>query len=255
MAGVKSSAGVLILLRHGQSTANAAGIFTGALDVPLTERGIREAQNSAALLNAANLAPACVFTSPMLRARQTTDIVTRELRTAPSIVHEDWRLNERNYGALTSRSKEEVRREFGEEQFLAWRRSADTAPPPMSDELYAELSATKLFCALPREALARTEALTDVIERVGAFYAERVHPLLEGGASVLLVAHGNSLRALCAVLDDLSDEAIRRLNLPTGQPLIYSLGTDGRPENSGGRYLDQTTAKAAALALSREGGT
>jgi 2,3-bisphosphoglycerate-dependent phosphoglycerate mutase len=249
------SESALILLRHGESTANAAGLFTGVLDAPLSEHGIREAQAATALLNTANLAPDTVFTSTLRRSQHTADIVTAELNTPPARSFCDWRLNERNYGALTGLSKNDVLREFGEERFLTWRRSVDTAPPPMLDPLYNEISASPPFRELPSEALTRTESLQDVITRVSSFNEERVQPLLAEGRSVLVIAHGNSLRALCAVIDDLSDEAVRDLNIPTGQPLVYRFGADLRPENVGGHYIDAATARAAALALAHEGGT
>ncbi|WP_241973410.1 2,3-diphosphoglycerate-dependent phosphoglycerate mutase [Cryobacterium sp. TMT2-15-1] len=261
-------AGVLIVLRHGESTANAAGLFTGVLDAPLSEQGIREASGATALLNAALpldvprvdalphlAAPVTLFTSTLARARQTAAIVAAGLARPPVGCDADWRLNERNYGALTGRSKDDVRAEFGEEQFVAWRRSVAEAPPAMGDLLYDEFAGTALFRALPTAALTRTEALSDVITRVDAFLTERVDPLLARGETVLVVAHGNSLRALCAVIDGLSDGQIRDLNLPTGQPLVYRFDARGRSVPFGGRYLDSVTALAAALTLANEGGT
>ena len=269
--------GVLIVLRHGQSTANAAGLFTGVLDAPLSDQGIREAHTATVLLNLAlpgerppttgtgspamttapapAAAPVTLFTSTLTRARQTAAIVAAGLARPPVGCDADWRLNERNYGALTGRSKDDVRAEFGEEQFVAWRRSVAEAPPAMGDLLYDEFAGTALFRALPAAALNRTEALSDVITRVDAFLTERVDPLLARGEIVLVVAHGNSLRALCAVIDGLSDGQIRDLNLPTGQPLVYRFDARRRSVPFGGRYLDSVTALAAALTLANEGGT
>lgn len=259
-------AGVLIVLRHGESTANAAGLFTGVLDAPLSEQGIREAHAATALLNVAlpsellpgsgaTGSPVTLFTSTLARALQTAAIVAAGLTRPLADCHADWRLNERNYGALTGRSKDDVRAEFGEEQFLAWRRSVAEAPPAMDDRLYAEFAATALFRVLPPEALTRTEALSDVITRVEAFLTEQVDLLLARGETVLVIAHGNSLRALCAVLDGLDDQKIRDLNLPTGQPLVYRFDSRGHPAPLGGRYLDAVTALAAAIMLANEGGT
>lgn len=258
-------AGVLIVLRHGESTANAAGLFTGVLDAPLSEQGIREAHAATALLNlalpselvpgSAAGSPVTLFTSTLARALQTAAIVAAGLTHPLAGCHSDWRLNERNYGALTGRSKDDVRAEFGETQFLAWRRSVAEAPPAMDDRLYAEFAATALFRALPPTALTRTEALSDVITRVDAFLTERVALLLARGETVLVIAHGNSLRALCAVLDGLDDQQIRDLNLPTGQPLVYRFDSRGHPAPLGGRYLDAVTALAAAIVLANEGGT
>jgi 2,3-bisphosphoglycerate-dependent phosphoglycerate mutase len=253
--------GILVLLRHGESTANAAGLFTGVLDPPLSERGEREARTAAALLAGARLVPDAVFTSSLLRARQTTEILGAELHLADGAWLSDWRLNERNYGALTGLSKEHVRTRFGEAQFRAWRRSVHTAPPPMNDELFERLRDTDLFRALPPQALARTEALSEVIERVAAFHADRVTPILQFGRTVLVVAHGNSLRAYCARLDGLDDHAIHRLNLPTGHPLVYRFDRTVPPDTRdraippGGTYLDPATALAAAAALTNDGGT
>ncbi|TFC94761.1 MULTISPECIES: 2,3-diphosphoglycerate-dependent phosphoglycerate mutase [Cryobacterium] len=260
--------GVLIVLRHGESTANAAGLFTGVLDAPLSEQGIREANGATALLNAAlsldvpqidalphPAVPVTLFTSTLARARQTATIVAAGLARPLEALVSDWRLNERNYGALTGRSKDDVRAEFGEAQFLAWRRSVAEAPPAMDDRLFDEFAATALFRALPPAALTRTEALSDVIRRVDAFLAECVDPLLARGRTVLVIAHGNSLRALCAVLDDLDAAQIRDLNLPTGQPLVYRFDSGGHPTMPGGRYLDSVTALAAAITLANEGGT
>ncbi|TFB98947.1 2,3-bisphosphoglycerate-dependent phosphoglycerate mutase [Cryobacterium sp. HLT2-28] len=248
-------AGILVLLRHGESTANAAGLFTGVLDVPLSVRGIHEAQSAAALLAAAGLAPQSVFSSELHRARQTAEIVTGELPSRPEVLAADWRVNERNYGALTGRSKEDVRAEFGQEQFLAWRRSVHTAPPPLGDSAFAALRESALFRRLPAEALTRTESLSEVMTRVVAFHAERIEPRLTAGQVVLVVAHGNSLRAYCAVLDALDDHAIHRLNLPTGHPLVYRFGDAPALRPPGGRYLDAVGAHAAAITLAREGGT
>ena len=263
-------AGLLIVLRHGESTANAAGLFTGVLDAPLSEQGIREAHTATALLNLAlpvnlalpgDLSPGSgaggvtLFTSTLARARQTAAIVAAGLARPLAGCDADWRMNERNYGALTGRSKDDVRAEFGEDQFRAWRRSVAEAPPAMGDRLFDEFAGTALFRALPPAALTRTEALSDVITRVDAFLTERVDPLLARGETVLVVAHGNSLRALCAVIDGLSDGQIRDLNLPTGQPLVYRFDARGQPAPFGGRYLDSVTALAAAITLANEGGT
>ncbi|MBC7442301.1 MAG: 2,3-diphosphoglycerate-dependent phosphoglycerate mutase [Ramlibacter sp.] len=260
-------AGVLIVLRHGESTANAAGLFTGVLDAPLSKRGILEAHAATDLLNLALSAelrpepgndppaPVTLLTSTLARARQTAAIVADGLARPLAGFDSDWRLNERNYGALTGRSKDDVRAEFGEEQFVAWRRSVDAAPPPMSDALYDGFAGSALFRGLPPAALTRTEALIDVIGRVGAVLTERVAPLLDLGQTVLVIAHGNSLRALCAVLDDLDDRQIRDLNLPTGHPLVYRFDAAGRPDPVGGRYLDAHAALAAAVRLASEGGT
>lgn len=252
---------VVVLCRHGESTANADGLFTGVLDVSLSERGRREAIEAGQLLRDSGLSFQHAYCSELARAWQTAEILEQELPTLPSFVR-DWRLNERNYGGLTSLTKKAVREAFGEQQFLAWRRSVHTPPPPMRDDLYDALAATELFRRLPEAALVRTESLADVMIRVEAFWRERVDPALRRGENVLVVAHGNSLRALCAVVDDLPDEQVRTLGLPTGHPLRYDMSPDGDerrgmllPLVPGGTYLDEPAALAAAEHLAREGGT
>jgi len=259
--------GTLVLLRHGESTANASGLFTGILDAPLSDQGAAEARSAAELLATAGLHPDAVFTSALQRARRTAEILVEELRPRPASPLADWRLNERNYGALTGRSKADVRAEFGEAQFLAWRRSVNTAPPPLADEAFAAARDSPLFRGLPAEALTRTEALSQVMARVGRFHAEQVVPRLRLGQTVLVVAHGNSLRAYCALLDGLDDHAIHRLNLPTGHPLVYRFtetdlaelpGSMAYPRlrlSSGGHYLDEAGALPAAALLTADGGT
>jgi 2,3-bisphosphoglycerate-dependent phosphoglycerate mutase len=237
----------LVLLRHGQSTANAAGLFTGILDPGLSPSGAAEARAAAQLLTTNGLVPDAVLVSPLGRAEQTAAIVAAELNLPAGTVSTDWRLNERNYGALTGRHKDDVRAEVGEAQFLAWRRSVDTAPPAMSDAQFADFERTALFRGLPARALTRTESLRDVMARIEEFHTEQIEPLLAQERTVLVVAHGNSLRAYCAVLESLDKPAIHRLNLPTGHPLVYQAG--------GRRYLDAPRAEAAALALTLDGGT
>lgn len=245
-----SGTATLVLLRHGQSTANAAGLFTGLEDVALTIAGRTEAATAARLLNLADLWPDIWVMSPLRRARQTADILMRDARAAPRVIREDWRLSERNYGALTGRSKSEVLAEYGEAQFLSWRRSVDDAPPPMSEGTHEALPIATQY-----PELGYTESLRNVIARVGACYQERIAPALRRGGSVMVIAHGNSLRALCSIIDQLGDEEIRELNLPTGQPLIYDVRADGSAAIRGGRYLDPSNAKAAAFAIAHEGGT
>ena len=234
-------------MRHGQSTANAAGLFTGILDPALSATGADEARAAAELLLNNGLVPDAVFVSPLKRATQTARIIAETISIPAAEVTVDWRLTERNYGALTGRLKDDVRAEFGEDQFLAWRRSVDTAPPAMADEQFAPFQNSALFQGLPARALTRTESLRDVMARVTEFHADRVLRQLAMGRSVLIVAHGNSLRAYCAVLEGLDKSAIHRLNLPTGHPLVYADNTR--------RYLDAERAEAAALALTLDGGT
>lgn len=167
---------------------------------------------------------------------------------------ENWHLNERNYGGLTGLSKHEVMAEFGEEKFLRWRRSVHIQPPPMPNELFHRLSQSLPFQHLPRKALTRTESLTDVITRVGPAL-DAITRLLAAKEQVMVVAHGNSLRAIRAVIDALSEKEIERLNIPTGQPFLYPTDDGGHMARRHGRYLDPDTAAAAAHQIALEGGT
>ncbi len=240
----------VVLVRHGQSQANADGLFTGVLDAPLTDRGRMEAVRAAQLLDEAALWPPVWFSSPLQRATESAEIMASQVRRSPKRIEEDWRLTERNYGALTGRSKKAVLAEYGERTFLAWRRSVDIAPPPMDEDQRRAVATVDRG-----EGLRATEALRDVIVRVAAVWLERIMPILHERGSVLVVAHGNSLRALCTVLDHLSDEEVRDLNLPTGHPLVYRLDAEDHPIERGGGYLDPDTARAAAEVIAREGGT
>lgn len=244
----------LVLLRHGESSANAEGLFTGVLDVPLSERGERESVGAARLLAGAGLRPDAVLTSALQRCTRTAELVVAELGLDVEPVA-DWRLNERNYGGLTGLTKDYVAQRYGYEQFLEWRRSLDGTPPPMDDELFAAIAGAPPFDALPPEALQRTESLRTVIVRVGTFLEDRLRAELEPGTTTLVVAHGNSLRALCLLLDRLDESAVRALNIPTGHPLVYELDGDLRPVHRGGRYVDEPTAVAAARVIAAQGGT
>jgi 2,3-bisphosphoglycerate-dependent phosphoglycerate mutase len=240
--------GTLILVRHGESQANAAGLFTGLLDVPLTLLGGEEARSAAMLLEDADLHPPVWFCSPLRRAAETVEIMRVVLHGGPEYVEVDWRLAERNYGALTGQSKADVLAEYGGEQFLAWRRSVHTSPPPMAQAQFVALGDVP-------EWLGRTESLAAVIARVGNVWRERIEPALTGGTDVMVVAHGNSLRALCTIVDHLDAEEVEDLNIPTGHPLVYRMGDDGRPLLRGGVYLDPAAATVAAATIAREGGT
>lgn len=244
----------LILLRHGESSGNADGIFTGILDVPLTTVGRDEAIAAASMLNDASIQPDTFISSPLLRSQQTAKLLTDHLLCAPSENIADWQLAERNYGALTGQRKDEILKRYGTEQFLAWRRSVNGSPPAMT-----QATANQLFRGrrdgITEQHLGRTESLRDVIVRVSACWRELIEPRLGHGRVVAVIAHGNSLRALCAVLDDLTDLEVRELNLPTGQPLVYQITPDGHPAHRGGTFLDPRAAHAAATLIAHEGGT
>ena len=246
--------GTIVLLRHGESRANAAGIFTGISDAPLTARGRGEALQAARLMHTSGMTIHATFVSELTRARDTAAILAQD-GVGPEVALRDWRLNERNYGALTGLSKEEVLAEHGPELFREWRRSVPTAPPPLTARQVQLLHRKKPFRDLPLAAVTATESLADVIIRVGQFHRERVLPRLQVGVNVLIVAHGNSLRAYCGVLDNLTDTELEDLNVPTGQPLVYRLAADGTPRVRGGDYLDPITARQAAATVARQGGT
>lgn len=243
--------GHLVLLRHGESVANAAQEFTGRVDVDLTARGEDQARRAARLLEEADLRPDVVLTSPMLRALRTARAVRDELDLVVGLT-EQWRLAERDYGFLTGMPKARAREVLGPERFVSLRRTRHGRPEPLDPDLAAPLD---LYEA-PTGGLALAgvgESLQDVVERVAPCWYE-ARALVADGAVVLVVAHGNSLRALCAVVDDLTDEEVLHLNLPQAQPLVYAL-EDGAPRPRGGRYLDPGTAHAVAAAIAAEGGT
>lgn len=249
-----SSRGTLVLIRHGQSAGNADGIFTGLLDVPLTRLGRDEAIAAAAQLNEAAITLDTMICSPLSRAQQTAELLAGQLEQPPGDRIIAWQLAERNYGMLTGHRKDEIAQRYGQEQFQSWRRSMDDAPPPMS-----RAAASRLFRGrgdgITEAHLGRTESLRDVVTRVSECLREQIAPRLELGQVVAVVAHGNSLRALCAILDHLSDDEVMALNLPTGQPLIYRLDPKGHPARRGGEYLDPAVATAAAALIASEGGT
>lgn len=245
--------GQLVLLRHGESTANANGTFTGLLDVPLTPEGERQAVWAAEMLRANGVTPTIVVTSTLQRAVRTADLVTHELRL-PQQATKRWELNERNYGALTGQSKTTARAALGEVEFTRVRRSLTGRPPKMTFRNWWTLRHTPALRGLPRRAVRRTESLSDVVRRVCPLYETDLLPVVLGGATVLVVAHGNSLRALCACIDDLTEKEVADLNLPTGQPLLYRVGEDRALHPRGGEYLDPTADDAAAL-VAAEGGT
>ncbi|WP_058234806.1 phosphoglyceromutase [Devriesea agamarum] len=242
----------LVLLRHGESEWNAKNLFTGWVDVHLSEKGREEAVHGGELIKESGIRPDVVHTSLLRRAIMTANLAldAADLHWIP--VRRDWRLNERHYGALQGLNKTEIRDKYGDEQFMAWRRSYDTPPPDIefgtefsqdTDPRYADLG----------DAMPKAECLKDVVARFLPYWEEGIKPDLKDGKTVLIAAHGNSLRALVKFLDDISDEEISGLNIPTGQPLVYELDEDFKPVTKGGRYLDPVAAKAAAEAVANQG--
>ena len=245
-----SSVGTLILLRHGESLWNAENLFTGWVDVALSPKGEKEAHRGGELLRETGLLPDIVHTSVLRRAIATANIALDVADRHWIPVKRDWRLNERHYGALQGKNKKQTLEEFGEEQFMLWRRSYDTPPPPI--ELGTEFSQD----GDPRYAgldIPRTECLKDVVARMLPYWESEIVPDLRAGKTVLLAAHGNSLRALVKYLDRISDDAISGLNIPTGIPLRYDLNDQLEPENPGGTYLDPEAAEKAAAAVANQG--
>jgi 2,3-bisphosphoglycerate-dependent phosphoglycerate mutase len=245
--------GTLVLLRHGQSEWNSKGLFTGWVDVGLSDKGAAEAANGGQLLAEAGLLPDVVHTSLLTRAIQTANITLEVADLLWLPVRRSWRLNERHYGALQGKDKAQTRKEFGDEQFMLWRRSYDVPPPPIDDDAPLSQSGDPRYAGLPPELLPRSECLKDVVERLLPYWYDAIVGDLAAGKTVLLAAHGNSLRALVKHLDGISDAAIADLNIPTGVPLVYELDDDFRPVTPGGRYLDPEAAAEAAEAVANQG--
>src|SRR6202042_2211012 len=245
--------GTVILLRHGESAWNAEGLFTGWVDVGLSEQGAREAAAGGGLLRDAGLQPDIVHTSVLTRAIQTANIAQEEAGLLWLPVRRSWRLNERHYGALQGKDKAQTRREFGDEQFMLWRRSYDVPPPPIADDDPLSQAGDVRYAGLPPEARPRTECLKDVVTRMLPYWYDAIVPDMGHDGTVLVVAHGNSLRALVKHLDGISDAAIAELNIPTGIPLVYQLDDAFRPVTPGGRYLDPDAAAEAAEAVRNQG--
>jgi 2,3-bisphosphoglycerate-dependent phosphoglycerate mutase len=194
-----------------------------------------------------------LHTSVLTRAIQTANLALEAAGLLWLPVRRSWRLNERHYGALQGKNKAQTRQEFGDEQFMLWRRSYDVPPPPLPDDDQYSQVADPRYALLPPDLLPRTECLKDVLNRMMPYWQDAIVPDLAADKTVLVTAHGNSLRALVKHLDGISDEEIAGLNIPTGIPLVYELGADYRPKVPGGRYLDPEAAVAAAAAVASQG--
>jgi 2,3-bisphosphoglycerate-dependent phosphoglycerate mutase len=246
--------GTLVLLRHGESDWNAKNLFTGWVDVGLTEKGLGEAVRAGELFREHDLLPDVVHTSVLKRAIATAGnaLGTCDRQWIP--VKRSWRLNERHYGDLQGKDKAQVREKYGDEQFLIWRRSYDTPPPPLADDSEWSQVGDPRYAALAPEIVPRAECLKDVVDRLLPYWYDAIVPDLREGKTVLVAAHGNSLRAMVKHLDDVSDEEITELNIPTGIPLRYELDdTTLKPRKSGGDYLDPAAAEAAIEAVKNQG--
>jgi 2,3-bisphosphoglycerate-dependent phosphoglycerate mutase len=242
----------LLLVRHGQSVWNAQTLFAGWVDVPLSEAGRTEARRCGRLLAAAGLLPDVVHTSLLRRAISTANIALDVADRHWIDVRRSWRLNERHYGALQGRSKTQVREEVGEDQFMLWRRSFDVPPPPVESASGFSQDGDLRYAGL-EGAAPLTESLKDVAARLLPYWESAIVPDLRAGKTVLIVAHGNSLRALVKHLDGISDTDIVGLNIPTGIPLRYDLTEDLEPITIGGSYLDPEAAAKGATAVAAEG--
>ncbi|HTX30369.1 MAG TPA: phosphoglyceromutase [Solirubrobacteraceae bacterium] len=243
----------LVLLRHGESEWNAKGLFTGWVDVGLSEQGEREAAYGGRLLAQSGIRPDVVHTSVLRRAIDTANIALGAAALHWLPVRRSWRLNERHYGALQGKSKAQTREEFGDEQFMLWRRSYDVPPPPIADEDPLSQVTDPRYAALPSELVPRSECLKDVLQRMLPYWYDAIVGDLAAARTVLIAAHGNSLRALVKHLDGISDQDIATLNLPTGIPLVYELDRYFHVITPGGRYLDPRAATESALAVAQQG--
>ena len=241
----------LILLRHGNSTWNQKNLFTGWVDVPLSDQGVEEARRAGELLASSGLLPDVQHTSLLKRAIQTANITLDVADRDWIDVRRSWRLNERHYGALQGKDKAQTLEEYGPEQFQTWRRSFDVPPPPLDDDAEFSQAHDPRYADLGDD-LPRTESLALVIERMLPYWESDITPDLATGKTVLVTAHGNSLRALVKHLDGISDADIAELNIPTGIPLVYELNDDFMPAKAG-YYLDPEAAAAGAAAVAAQG--
>jgi 2,3-bisphosphoglycerate-dependent phosphoglycerate mutase len=248
------SVGTLVLLRHGESEWNAKNLFTGWVDVDLNAKGEAEARRGGELLREHGLLPDVLHTSVLRRAIRTSQLALENCDRHWIPVKRSWRLNERHYGALQGKDKKQTLETYGEEQFMLWRRSYDVPPPVLADDDEFSQIDDPRYATLPPELRPRTECLKDVLERALPYWYDAIVPDLLLGKTVLVGAHGNSLRAIVKYLDGISDAAIAKLNIPTGIPLRYDLDpVTLRPVTPGGAYLDPAAAAEAAAAVANQG--
>ncbi len=242
----------LVLLRHGESDWNKKNLFTGWVDVGLSPAGEDEARRSGELLVEHGLLPDVVHTSLLRRAIDTAQVSLDVADRQWIPVRRSWRLNERHYGALQGKDKAAVRAEFGDDQFMLWRRSYDVPPPPLADDDEHSQVGDPRYADL-LEAVPRSECLADVLARMLPYWYDAIVPDVRRGQLVLVAAHGNSLRALIKHLDGLSNEAVVALNVPTGIPLRYELDPVTLMPVKPGEYLDAEAAAAAIQAVANQG--
>jgi 2,3-bisphosphoglycerate-dependent phosphoglycerate mutase len=242
----------LVLIRHGQSVWNKENKFTGWTDVGLTEKGVEEAKESGKILKKEGYTFDMVFTSMLKRALDTTDLVLDVMGLKHIPIYKSWRLNERHYGALQGLNKADIKEKYGEEQFMKWRRSYDTQPPALKEDDPRNPIKDPLYEDLDKSLIPLTECLKDVVARFLPYWNDMIVPKLKEGKKVLISAHGNSLRALVKYLDNVSEEEIVHLNIPTGVPLVYELDDDLKPTKH--HYLgDPEEIKKAAEKVAKQG--
>ena len=240
--------GTLILLRHGESVWNQENLFTGWTDVPLSDRGRKEAAEAGALMKSAGLRPSVVHESLLMRAIETTQLALAQMDLGWIAVKRSWRLNERHYGALQGLNKKETAEKYGEAQVKVWRRSYDVRPPDLERSDKRHPSHDPRYAELPPELLPSSECLQDVVERMLPYWYDAIVPDLLLHPCVLVSAHGNSLRALVKHLDGMGEQEIVDLNIPTGVPRVYELDDDLRPRSW--KYLgDQAEIERRAAAV------
>jgi 2,3-bisphosphoglycerate-dependent phosphoglycerate mutase len=242
----------LILLRHGESDWNRKNLFTGWVDVRLSEKGRAEAARGGEMLASSGTLPDVLHTSVLSRAIQTADLALESADRLWIPVRRSWRLNERHYGALQGLDKAETKEKYGDEQFMLWRRSYDVPPPVLADDAEWSQVGDPRYADLADEEMPRSECLKDVVARMLPYWHSDIIPDLAAGKTVLVTAHGNSLRALVKHLEGISDEDIAELNIPTGIPLVYRLDADFAPLGPG-EYLDPEAAAAGAAAVAAQG--
>ena len=243
----------LILLRHGESDWNSKNLFTGWVDVDLNEKGVGEAKRGGELLAEENLLPDKLHTSLLRRAIHTAYLALDGCDRHWIPVQRSWRLNERHYGGLQGLNKAETLEKYGNEQFMAWRRSYDVPPPVLDKDAQWSQWNDARYADIPEDERPQTECLKDVVARMLPYWESDIKPDLATGKTILVAAHGNSLRALVKHLDGISDDDIAGLNIPTGIPLLYELDEDFKPITKGGRYLDPEAAEAGAKAVAAQG--
>lgn len=235
----------LVLIRHGESDWNRENRFTGWTDVDLSDKGVEEALEAGRLLKAEGITFDVAYNSVLKRAIKTLNIVLEQMDLLWIPVHKSWRLNERHYGALQGLNKAETAEKHGEEQVTVWRRSYDVPPPALTSDDPRYPGNEARYAHVPKDELPLTECLKDTVARFLPLWQDEIAPMIRSGKKVVIAAHGNSLRALVKFLDNVSEDDILKLNIPTGTPLVYELDKDLKPIKN--YYLGDQEAIASAM--------